>query len=217
MVTAAPPIFRDADAVDRVSQWLAVEASQEERAACSALFQLVSNASGAAAAGSCRPGSAPRPGTARARIASRPSSACRSGGGTQERPSSAAPHLQPNVYGPSFQQSMEQKKCTLRPRPSTGRTSHIGGVDAVPMGNATSPLATTTYDAFFGFRSQYPQIFCEVESATRARPAAHLTFLSEYAENMKRGCSNWKQYLKTTTDTVNKSVFPPSLAHQVYS
>lgn len=35
MSTAAPAIFRDTAAADKVGQWLSVDASPEERAACS--------------------------------------------------------------------------------------------------------------------------------------------------------------------------------------
>ena len=74
---------------------------------------------------------------------------------------------------------------------------------------------TLTDACAYRFRSQYPEIFNKVEAATRARPAGHLTFLSEYAESMKLGSKNWKQYLVTTSESANRTVFTPTLANQV--
>jgi hypothetical protein len=225
MVISAPPgIFRDPDASARVSQWLAADATTQERAACSYLLRLVSHSLPKSAQqgeiGGGRPGTAPRPGSANwARNVSRPSSASGPGGARKpsshpQRPSTAAPRTQPGHQGPSLQHSIAHEKYNLRPRTSSGpssQTTEAGeGYSAMPR----NPW-TTTNDVFYGFRSQHPEIFNEVEAATRVSPAGHLTFLSEYAESMKLGGKNWKQYLKTTTETVNRSVFPPNLEQQV--
>lgn len=217
-MVSTPSIFRDQGSTDRVAQWLASDASAEERAACSYLFRLVSNSAHEAGNGGKQPGTATR-----ARNLSRPSSASRPASARppsrHERPSTAAPRMQPSHQGPCLQQSMAHEKYTLRPR--TGHSSQAGsppggGNESHAAACPPNPWATTN-DTFFGFRSQYPEIFNAVEAATRARPAGHLTFLSEYAESMKLGGNNWKQYLKTTTETVNRSVFTPSLAYQVLS
>jgi hypothetical protein len=201
----------------RVNKWLAEDATAEERAACSLLFRLLSKSTAdQPVIGGMSPNAASRPATANlaGRNVSRPSSAAsrpRSAVNPSRtlRPSSAGQINQPSPHGPRIRHCITHGQYNLLPRPGS---SQGVGVKACHE-RAPTNLWATTNDTFYGFRSQYPDIFNEVEATTRVQPAGNHTFLSEFAESMKNGCSNWKQYLKTTTETVNRSVFSPSLSH----
>jgi hypothetical protein len=170
----------------------------------------------------CDAGFNARPASAAARPATavaRPPTTSRPGTATIIRPQSAIQGSRTQAsdsHGPCLQ--AVSQKCLLRPRSACVSQS---GSPVAAEGHEQAEIAEhqacpwiTTNEAFYGFRELYPETYNEAATATRARPGPNLMFLSEYAESMKRGTGSWKN-MKSTTEAVNQSVHPPSVAQQV--